>query len=289
MTTLEKSATITRLEVRPMVWSLLVMLYLSALLPQTGLALCLLGFVSFQALKDFYTMMPLRRSERSLVFFGYLCIPLQLLLVNSQYYAAALAFIPLLIFGMAAWLLTRYESTAQAFNSTLKLGWGLFTLVFGFSHAGLLLVRDSASATAGSELTSAMSSGNLLLYLVVLVHAQAIMQAILWRCRVNDWSRPVFHASLTGLAGVLSILGVGILAWGVGPWLIGLTTLQATVSGVLIGGGAYLGTNTVRAIQHALEINAAERYQLGLGGLLHYIYPFTYAAPLFFYYLNLFV
>lgn len=289
MTTLEKSATITRLEVRPLVWSLLIMLYLSALIPQTGIALCLVGFVSFQALKDFYTMMPLRRSERSLVFLAYLCIPLQLLLVNSQYYAAALALIPLLIFGLAAWLLARYESTAQALNSTLKLGWGLFTLVFGFSHAGLLLVRDSTFATASSELTSTVRGSNLLLYLVLLVHAQAVMQAILWRLRVNDWSRPVFHASLTGLAGVLSILGVGILAWGVGPWLIGLRPFQATVSGLLIGGGAYLGANTVRAIQHALEINDAERHQLGLGGLLHYIYPFTYAAPLFFYYLNLFV
>ena len=59
MRSLEKSATITRLEVRPLVWSLVIMLYLSALIPQTGMALTLLGFVSFQALKDFYTMMPL--------------------------------------------------------------------------------------------------------------------------------------------------------------------------------------------------------------------------------------
>ena len=289
MRSLEKSATITRLEVRPLVWSLVIMLYLSALIPQTGLALTLLGFVSFQALKDFYTMMPLRRSERSLVFLGYLCIPLQLLLVNSQYYAAALAFIPLLIFGMVAWLLACYESTAQAFNSTLKLGWGLFTLVFGFSHAGLLLVRDSTLTLSIVELTNVVSGGNLLLYLVLLVHAQTIMQAILLRLRVNDWSRPVFHASLTGLAGVLSILGVGILAWGVGPWLIELTPWQAMVSGLLIGSGAYLGTNTVRAIQQALEINETERHQAGLGGILYYVYPFTYAAPLFFYFVNLFV
>lgn len=289
MTSLEKSATIIRLEVRPLVWSLLIMLYVSALIPQPGLALTLLGFISFQALKDFYTMMPLRRSERRFVFLGYLCIPLQFIWINNHYYAVALAFIPLLIFGLAAWLLARYESTAQALNSTLKLGWGLFTLVFGFSHAGLLLVRDSALTMTSGDATSIVSGGNLLLYLVVLVHAQMIMQAILWRWRVNDWSRPVFHASLTGLAGGLSILGVGILAWGLGPWLIALTPLQAMVSGLLIGVGAYLGMNTVRAIQQALEINEAERHQAGLGGILHYIYPFTYAAPLFFYYLNLFV
>lgn len=289
MTSLEKTAIITRLEVRPLVWSLLAMLYLSALLPQTAVALLCLGFISFQALKEFYTMMPLRRGERSLVFLGYLCIPLQLILVEAHYYALALAFIPFLIFALAAWLITRYESTAQALNSTLKLGWGLFTLVFGVSHLGLLLVRNSGLTEAGGELGSVTNGGNLLLYLLLLVHAQAVMQAVLLRWRVNDWSRPVFQASLSGLAGLLSILGVGILAWGIGPWLLGLSPINAMISGLLTGGAAYLGTTTLRAIQQALEIPEADRYQLGLGGVLHYVYPFAYAGPLFFYYINLFV
>lgn len=289
MTSLEKTAIVTRWEVRPLVWSLLIMLYLSVLLPQTAIALLFLGFISFQALKEFYTMMPLRRAERSLVFMGYLCIPLQLLLVGTHYDALALAFIPFLIFALAAWLITHYESTAQALNSTLKLGWGLFTLVFGFSHLGLLLVRQSGLTEVGGELIGVSSGSNLLLYLLVLVHAQTLMQAILLRWRVNHWSRPVFQASLPGLAGLISILGVGILAWGIGPWRLGLSPVHAMSSGVLIGGAAYLGTTTLRATQQALEIPEAERYQLGLGGLLQYIYPFTYAAPLFFYYINLFV
>lgn len=216
-----------------MVWSLLIMLYLSALLPQTAIALLCLGFISFQALKEFYTMMPLRRAERSLVFVGYLCIPLQLILVGTHYDALALAFIPFLIFALAAWLIMRYESAAQrSTNSTLKLGWGLFTLVFGFSHLGLLLVRNQRLTEVGGELTGVSSSGNLLLYLLVLVHAQTLMQAILLRWRVNHWSRPVFQASLPGLAGLVSILGVGILAWGIGPWLLGLAPVNAMSSGV---------------------------------------------------------
>lgn len=289
MTSLEKTAIVTRWEVRPLVWSLLVMLYLSALLPQTTVALIFLGFISFQALKEFYTMMPLRRSERALVFLGYLCIPLQLILVGMRYDALAFASIPFLIFALAAWLITRYEGTAQALNSTLKLGWGLFTLVFGFSHLGLLLMHHRGLVENGSELAIGGGVGNLLLYLLILVHAQTAMQAVLLRWRINDWSRPVFHASLNGLAGLLSILGVGILAWGIGPWLVGLSPASAMSAGVLIGGAAYLGTTTLRAIQQALEIPEADRYQLGLGGILQYIYPFAYAAPLFFYYVNLFM
>lgn len=50
-----------------------------------------------------------------------------------------------------------------------------------------------------------------------------------------------------------------------------------------------MGTTTFHAMQQALEIPEADRNQLGLGGILQYIYPFTYAAPLFFYYINLFV
>jgi len=282
MTSLEKALPMTRLEVRPLVWSLLAMLYLSALMPSATLALVLLGFITFQALKEFYTIMPLRRSERSLVFISYLCIPLQLLWIGMHYYGIALAFIPFVIFALAAWLIAHYETTAQALNSTLKIGWGLFTLVFGFSHLGLLLVRSG-------ELESGVSGGNQVLYLLLLVHIQTLMQAILLRWRVNDWSRLLFHTSLSGLAGLLSVLGVSMVAWGVGPWLLGLAPLNAMITGLLVGGGAYLGHTTLRAIQQALEINEADRHLPGQGGILFYIYPLTYAAPLFFYYANLFV
>lgn len=288
MTSLEKIASMTRLEVRPLVWSLLLMLYLSALVPNSAVALILLSFISFQALKDFFTIVPLRRAERHWVLLSYLCIPLQLALIGAHYYALALALIPLLIFALAAWLIAHYATTAQALNSTLKIGWGLFTLVFGVSHLGLLLVRNSGAENAIGELEGAVSQGNPLLYLLLIVHAQGLMQAILLRWRVNDWSRPVFNASLTGLAGVLSILSAGILAWGLGPWLIPLTPSKAMVSGLLIGAGSYLANTTLRTIQQALEINEADRHLPGQGGILQYIYPFAYTAPLFFYYINLF-
>ncbi len=281
MISVEKIATMTRLEVRPLAWSLLAMLYLSAFLSKTTFALVLLSFVSFQALKEYYSIMPLRRAERTLVMMGYLSIPVQFYWIGAHYYALALSFIPFLIFALAAWMIGTYETSAQPFNSILKLGWGLFTLVFGFSHLGLLLVR-------GSALDSLISGGNYLLYLLLLAHAQALLQTILLRLRVNDWSRPVFHASLVGLGGILSILGVAIVAWGLGPWLIEATPVNAMFSGLLIGGSAYLGNLTVRSIQNALEIPDADRALTGLGGILHLIYPMAYAAPLFFYYINLF-
>jgi phosphatidate cytidylyltransferase len=288
MTSFEKTAAVARWEVRPLMWSLLIMLYLSAFIPNTTVALILFGFISFQSLKDYFTIVPLRRAERYWVLLSYLCIPLQLMLIGTHYHALALALIPLLIFALAAWLITHYETTAQALNSTLKIGWGLFTLVFGVSHLGLILVRNSGWESAAGQLEGAVSQGNPLLYLILLVHAQAIMQATLLRWRVNDWSRPVFNASLTGLAGVLSILGTGILAWGVGPWLSSLTPLKAMISGLLIGASAYLATTTVRTVQQALEITEADRHLPGQGGILLYIYPFAYAAPLFFYYVTLF-
>jgi len=281
MISVEKIATMTRLDVRPLAWSLLAMLYLSAFLSSTTFALVMLSFVSFQAFKEYCSIMPLRRAERTLVMLGYLAIPVQFYWIGTHYYALALSFIPFLIFALAAWLVSTYATTAQAFNTILKLGWGLFTLVFGFSHVGLLLVR-------GSALDSLNSGGNYLLYLLLLVHAQLVLQAALLRLRVNDWSRPVFHASLVGLGGILSILGVGMVAWGVGPWLLAVTPLNALVSGLLIGGCAYLGNVTVRSIQNALEINEADRALTGQGGILLLIYPLAYAAPLFFYYVNLF-
>ncbi len=281
MISVEKNATMTRLEVRPLLWSLLAMLYLSAFLASSRWALVLLGFVSFQALKEYCSIMPLRRSERSLVLLGYLAIPVQFYWVGVHSYALALGFVPFLIFVLAAWLLTTYTTKAQAFNSILKLGWGLFTLVLGFSHVGLLLLHDTS-------LDSVINGRNLLLYLLLLVHAQVLLQAILARLRVNEWARPLLHTPLVGLGGILSILGVGLVAWSLGPWLIAATPLHAMISGLLIGGGAYLGSFTIWSIQQTLEISEGERLTTGLGGILTYVYPLAYAAPLFFYYVNLF-
>jgi len=263
-----------RAEIRPWHWALLAMLYLSAVLPSLGIALWLLGFISFQVLKEYFSIIPLRRSERTLLLFGYATIPIQFYLVGVEDVAPALAFVPLFILILSGIGLRKEGMTPQMLNSTLKIGWGVFTLVYTFSFTGFLAPDNALWYMAEMK-------GSPLLYLLLLVHGQSLIAAVLARLGVNQLMAPTGH--------LLSVGATGLIAWSLGPWLLGLQAQDALVIGLLIGTTAYLGSMTIRAIQQALYLTEEERLLPGLGGLLTLIYPFVYAAPLFYFLLWLYL
>lgn len=270
-----------RVEIRPWIWSLLAILYLSALLPSQALTLCLLAFVSFQALKEYFSIVPMRQVERPLLMLGYLSIPLQFASVALAGYAPALAFTPLYILVVSLVGLQRHGWTPQTFNSILKIGWGVFTLVYTFSYIGLL-----AKFPMQIELTQ--NGGGLLLFLLLIVHLQRLMHFLLNRWGINDWARTISDNTLIGMASLISVLAVAVIGSSIGPHLTWLSPQQALFAGLVIGSAAYVGSATVHAVQHALYISDEDALIPGMGGIINVIYPFVYAAPLFFFLLMAF-
>jgi phosphatidate cytidylyltransferase len=273
---------LAKVEIRPWLWSLLALLYVAALAPGQTVTLLLLGFISFQALKEYFSIIPMRRAERALLLFGYLSIPLQLLCVSFGDYGLALSFLPIYIFVISLIGLQKYGWTPQTFNSILKIGWGIFTLVYTFSYIGLLAAwppnGDMVDNTVG-----------LLLFFLILVHGQSAAHFLLSQWGINDWPRYVFNSSIDGIGGILSILVTGVGAWSIGPWLTWLSPSAAMLAGLVIGAAAYIGTATVRAVQEALYIREEDHLIPGMGGILNLVYPFVYGAPLFFFLLMIFV
>lgn len=265
-----------RMEIRPWIWGVLGLLYLSALLPNQGLALCLLGFISFQALKEYFSIIPMRHMERPFVLLSYLSIPLQLLCVAFWNYGLALAFTPLYILLLSLLGLRQYGRTPQMLNSILKIGWGVFTLVYCLSYFGLLMAwaAQTGSATDGT---------GLVLFFLLIVHFQGIMLFLLNRWHVNDWLRPLFDHGVAGIAGFISILATGIIASSLGFYFTFLTLQEALIAGFVIGTAAYIGSATVHTVQQALYISDEEAMTPGMGGILSFVYPLVYAAPLFFF------
>lgn len=272
---------LARVEIRPWLWSLLALLYIAALAPSQTITLLLLGFISFQALKEYFSIIPMRRAERALLLFGYLSIPLQLLCVGLGDYGLALSFLPIYILVVSLIGLRNYGWTPQTLNSILKIGWGVFTLVYTFSYIGLL-----AAWPANREMVD--NSFGLLLFFLSMVHWQSAVHFLLSRWGINDWPRYVFNSSIEGIGGILSILATGVFAWSVGPWLTWLTPSAALLAGLVVGAAAYIGTATVRSVQEALYISEEEHLIPGMGGILNLVYPFVYAAPLFFFLLMIF-
>jgi phosphatidate cytidylyltransferase len=271
---------LARVEIRPWLWSLVTLLYAAAIVPGQTATLLILGFVSFQALKEYFSIIPIRQAERPLLFLGYLSIPLQFTCVALGGYGVALSFTPLYILVISLIGLQKYGRTPQALNAILKVGWGVFTLVYTFSYIGLLNEWPIQADLAGSGAT-------LLLFFLIMVHLQSAVHFLLARWGINEWPRHIFNSSVDGIGGVTSILATGIFAWSIGPWVTWLAPQVAMFAGLIIGAAAYVGTATVRAVQQALYIRPEEHLIPGMGGILNLVYPFVYGAPLLFFLLLL--
>ncbi|MEZ4861208.1 MAG: hypothetical protein R3C14_07875 [Caldilineaceae bacterium] len=276
LTSVVRYMNMARLEVRPWIWSLWILLYLSAFAPGRAIALALLSFISFQTLKEYFSIMPMRQAERPVLLLGYLTIPIQYGLVALEQSALPFVFIPLFIALLSVIGWRKYGATPQTLNSTVKIGWGVFTLVFLFSHLGLLLVRPLPEELG-------VTGESLSLYLLLVVNVQIAVQLSLTRLGVNEWSRLMPGVLPLSLTGPLSILAAGVVGLSLGPWLTAFSRQTALWASLMVGASAYLGNATLRALFHMLETSEDERLIPGLGGILTFLYPLVYAAPLFFY------
>ena len=269
-----------RVEIRPWIWGLLTTLYLAVIVPSQSLTLFLLAFISFQALKEYFSIIPIRQTERPLLLLGYLSVPLQFLCLTFNSFGPALAFIPIYIVVISVVGLYKYGKTLELLNSILKIGWGIFTLVYLFSYLGLLRQWPIQADVATSGI-------GLSLFFLFMVHFQSMTQFLLTRWRVNEWPRYVFNSHIGGIGGITSILATGVIAWSIGPWITWLRAPDALLVGLIVGSAAYIGTATVRTVQQALYINNEEHLIPGMGGILNLVYPFVYAAPMLFFLLML--
>lgn len=271
---------LARVEIRPWIWSLFLLLYVAAISPSQSLTLFILAFVSFQALKEYFSIIPMRQNERPLLILGYVSIPLQFICIATHNYTLALGFTPLYILLLSIFGLQKYGATQQMFSSILKIGWGVFTLVYLISYIGLLLWWPVRVDLAGSGVS-------LLLFFLIMVHFQSAAQFLLTRWGIHEWPRHILNSQVWGFNRVASILSTGVVAWSIGPRFTWLAPQAAMLAGLAVGLAACMGTITIRSLQQALYITDEEHLLPGMGGILNLIYPFVYAAPLLFFLLLL--
>src|SRR5688500_8427763 len=62
---------------RTIIWWVMVAFFSFAFLSNRTIALIFLGFISFLALKEFFSMIPTRRADRCVLFWAYLAVPIQ--------------------------------------------------------------------------------------------------------------------------------------------------------------------------------------------------------------------
>ncbi len=265
------------LRLRMRAWWAIVAVFGTAVLAGNSTALWLLAFVSFLALKEFFTLVPTRRSDRRVLFWAYLAIPLQYYWVAIGWYGMFVIFIPVYLFLLIPLRKVLIGETADFLRSVAVVQWGLMITVFGLSHAAYLLALPQARSPAGGL--------GLLLFLVLLTELNDVAQYLWGKALGRRKVLPTVSPGKTWgglLGGIITTTLLAVLA---APWLTPLHGYEAVAAGLLIGTFGFAGDVAVSAIKRDLGIKDSGRLLPGHGGILDRVDSLTYTAPLFFHYL----
>jgi phosphatidate cytidylyltransferase len=224
-------------------------------------AIWILGFFAFAALREYFSLLDIRLSDRWALLAAYLCIPCVIYLIQIDWYGLFIISIPVYAFLVIPFLVVLGGGKARGTVSSIgAIDFGLFLLVYCLGHAGyltrfstwlalLLFVSVGVSDMIERGLRSAMpghSCGSLIAYLLT--------------------------APITLL---LSLLVAGPA---------GLPSTHGVVLGLMIPALVIMGNFTLGAIQEDLGIPSQPGP--GSGRLFDSVRPYVFSAPVVFHYLR---
>jgi phosphatidate cytidylyltransferase len=267
----------TELRQRVRTWWVMAAVFALAMLLSRRVSLAFFAFVSFLALKEYLSLTPTRRADRSVLLWAYLAIPVQYLWIDMRWYGMFIIFIPVYAFLLLPMRMVLIGETEGFLRAAGSLHWGLMTTVFSISHVAFLLVLPQ-------DLNPHGGGPGLVLYLVFLTQFNDVAQYLWGRTLGRHKVIPKVSPGKTVeglLGGLVTTLA---LAWLLAPWLTPLTAGEALLAGVLIGLGGFVGDVVISALKRDLGIKDSGTLLPGHGGILDRIDSLSYTAPLFFHF-----
>lgn len=262
-------------------WVMVVIVGMAIVLGRTA-TIVLFAVISYIALKEYFSIVPTRRTDRVVLLLAYLAVPLQYYWVGVAWYGMFIIFVPVYMFlGLPAAMVLRGET-----NGFLKaagtLHWGLMACVFSISHAAFLTVAGDA------DTGEPFGVGPLVFLLLVTQFndvAQYISGKAFGRHKISPSVSP--NKTVEGFAGgIVATLVLSLILFG---FLTPLSLMQTIALGLALPVAGFLGDITMSAIKRDIGVKDTGSLLPGHGGLLDRIDSLTFTAPLFFhalYYLH---
>jgi phosphatidate cytidylyltransferase len=268
----------TELIQRTQSWWIMIGAFSVALAAEPTWSLVFLGFISFLALKEFFSQIPTRRADRRVLFWAYLSIPVQYYWAGIEWYGMFIIFIPVYMFLFVAFRMIISQHTDGFLKSAATIHWGLMTCVFSLSHMGFLLMLPEVRTIGGP------GGAGLLFYLVVLTQFNDVAQYVWGRTLGKRKVLPVVSPKKTWAGLLGGIATTMLMAVVLAPWLTPFPALQAAGAGLIIGVFGFVGDVSISAIKRDLGVKDFGSLIPGHGGILDRIDSLTFTAPLFFHY-----
>ena len=258
-------------------WFYIVSFLFIALAVEDHIALWFFGFISFLAIKEFYSMISTRRADRRMLFWAYLSLPVQYYWVHIGWYEVFIIFIPVYMFLLLPVRLVLVGETEGFLRSVSTTQWGLMTCVFGFSHLAYLgrLSGDISGPAGGS---------GLIMFLLILTEGNDVAQYVWGKSLGRHKIIPKISPNKTTEGFLGGLLTTMVMAYLLGPIFTGFSLAQPLMAGFLIATCGFFGDLVMSAIKRDMQVKDTGTFLPGHGGVLDRIDSLLYTAPLFFHF-----
>lgn len=223
-----------------------------------SIALWLLAFVSFCALREYLSLVDIRLEDRWGILVSYLSIPFMFYLIHIEWYGFFIIAIPVYAFLLMPFFVALGGRSKGIVFSVGVLDFGLFFFVFCVGHIGYLLFY----------------SARITLFMIIAV-------------TISGWIHKSLSNHSLSTKFPLQLVAVFPLCIGLAFWTA-IPTGHSAALGILIPVSVCLGRFTIKELEQDLGIRA-DRLQPGRGRTIEGLKSYLYTAPIVFHYLRWFL
>ncbi|QQG35786.1 MAG: phosphatidate cytidylyltransferase [Micavibrio aeruginosavorus] len=259
---------------RTRTWAVIITMVAIVTVMGTGAAVLFFGFISFLAFKEFLSIIPTRQSDRRVLFFAYLVIPIQYWFVYDVWYGMFSIFIPVYAFVVLAFLHLLTGETKGFIKAAGTLQWGLALTVYNLSHIAYLLVLPLKDPVVAG-------GAGLMLFMLFLTQFNDVAQYVWGKMAGRRRIIPSVSPNKTWEGFIGGVITTTLMAGFLASYLTPFSMIHGFVAGAVIAILGFIGDITVSAVKRDLGIKDSGKSLPGHGGYLDRLDSLTLVAPVF--------
>ncbi len=222
------------------------------------IALWILAFLSFYALREFISLVDIRLEDRLGILISYLAIPVMFYIIQIEWYGLFIISIPVYSFLLIPFFVALGRNSKGIVFSAGILDFGLFFYVFCIGHLGYLILYSERMATL----------------LIVTIAISGFIFRFLKKKHI-------------ALQLVLSVI-ISSIIYSISIEWSGIPTSHSLILGIILPLVAGIGNFTMKEFEKDLGIRP-DRLQPGRGKYIEAAKLYLFTAPVAFHYLRWFL